>query len=102
MPLISDLPVTHAPQTDKAHVAARAYVQARRQAVWAFMSVSLFCWTIWFVTGHDFPWPVFVMLGTGMNAARITWRKDEIIEEETRRLEKRERKALEKRRQLGD
>lgn len=45
----------------------------------------------------QFPWPLFVMLGTGLNAGRVGWQKDEIIEAETRRLEKKERKALEKR-----
>lgn len=102
MPLISDLPVARAPQSNIAEMAARAYVQARRQAIWGFLSVSLLCWTIWLFTGHDFPWPVFVMLGTGMNAARVMWQKGEIIEGEARRLEKKERKAIERRLQLGE
>lgn len=102
MPLISDLPVARAPRSSIAEDANRAYVQARRQAIWGFLSVSLICWTIWLFTGHDFPWPLFVMLGTGLNAGRVTWQKDEIVEEETRRLEKKERKAIEKRQQLGD
>ena len=42
------------------------------------------------------------MLGTGMNAARVMWQKDEIIEEENRRLEKKERKALGKRTQIEE
>jgi hypothetical protein len=57
---------------------------------------------IWLATsfGGDgfnaqFPWPLFVMLGTGLNAGRVMWQEDEILEEQTRRLEKRERKALE-------
>jgi hypothetical protein len=37
------------------------------------------------------------MLGTGLNAGRVTWQKDEIIAEETRRLERKERKELRKR-----
>ena len=102
MPLISDLPVARAPQANIAEMAARAYVQARRQAIWGFLSVSLICWTIWLFTGHDFPWPVFVMLGTGLNAARVMWQKDEIIEGEARRLEKKERRAIERRSQLGE
>ena len=97
MPLVADLPVARAPRSSIAEDADRAYVAARRQAIWSFLSVSLICWTIWLFTGHDFPWPVFVMLGTGLNAARATWHKDEIIAEETRRLEKKERKALERR-----
>ena len=109
MPLISDLPVARAPRTTIAEEAARAYVRARRQAVWGFLSASLICWTIWVASGFggdgwngNFPWPLFVMLGTGMNAARVMWQKDEIIEEENRRLEKKERKALEKRTQIEE
>jgi hypothetical protein len=109
MPLISDLPVARAPQASLSDEANRAFVHARRQAIWGFFSASLICWVIWFATGFgdggwegNFPWPLFVMLGTGLNAGRIMWQRDEIIEEETRRLEKKERKALEKRQQLGD
>jgi len=102
MPLVSDLPISRAPRSSVAEEAARSYVETRRQAIGGFFSVSLICWTIWLLTGHDFPWPVFVLLGTGLNAARITWQKDAIIEEETRRLEKKERKALEKRSQRED
>lgn len=109
MPLISDLPVARAPQSNIAEDAARAYVTARRQAIWGFLSASLICWTIWFASGFggdgwngNFPWPLFVMLGTGLNAARVIWQRDEIIEEETRRLEKKERKSVEKRPQTED
>lgn len=103
MPLVSDLPIARAPRSSIPEQAARAFVQARRQAVWGFLSVSLICWTIWFATGFgdgwraQFPWPLFVMLGTGLNAARVMWRRDEIIEDETRRLERKERKALDRR-----
>ncbi|MDZ5663592.1 DUF1707 domain-containing protein [Nocardioides sp. zg-1308] len=104
MPLVADLPVTRAPRSSLPEAAERAYVQARRQAVWGFLSASLICWAIWVATsfGGDgftaqFPWPLFVMLGTGLNAGRVVWQKDEIVEEETRRLEKRERKELRRR-----
>lgn len=108
MPLVSDLPVAQAPRANIPEEAARAYVQARRQAVWGFLSASLICWVIWFATGFgdgwnpQFPWPLFVMLGTGLNAGRVVWQKSEIIEDEARRLEKKERKALKERGQLGD
>ncbi|PUA80190.1 hypothetical protein C7S10_16045 [Nocardioides currus] len=105
MPLVSDLPVARAPRSSIPDEAARAFVQARRQAVWGFLSASLICWAIWVATsfGGDgfhaqFPWPLFVMLGTGLNAGRVMWQKDEIIEEQTRRLEKRERREIERRR----
>ena len=108
VPLVADLPVSQAPRTNLAEQAQRAYVHTRRQAVWAFLSATLICWVIWTATGFGgdgfnapFPWPLFAMLGTGLNAGRVTWQKDELIEEETRRLEKRERKELRKREELG-
>lgn len=102
VPLVADLPVSRAPRSSIAEEAARAYVHARRQAIWGFMSASLICWVIWAVTSFGgFPWPLFVMLGTGLNAGRMVWQKDQIIEEETRRLEKKERKELKWRDELG-
>lgn len=102
VPLVADLPTGAAtPRSSIPDEAQRAYVSERRQAVWGFLSASLICWVIWFVTGSDFPWPVFVMLGTGLNAGRVAWQKDEIIDAETRRLEKRERKELRRREEEG-
>jgi len=108
MPLVEDLPVARAQKSNIPEEAARAYVQARRSAIWGFLSASLICWVIWVATsfggdGFDaqFPWPLFVMLGTGLNAGRMAWQKDEIIAEETRRLEKKERKELKRREELG-
>ena len=98
VPLVADLPTgAPTPRSSIHDRAARAYVNERRQAVWGFLSASLVCWVIWLVTGSEFPWPVFVMLGTGLNAGRVVWQKDEIIDAETRRLEKKERKELRKR-----
>ena len=102
VPLVHDLPVVRATRSTIPQDAARAYVQARRQAMWGFLSVSVICWAIWAGTSFgEFAWPFFVMLGTGMNAARVTWQKDEIIAEETRRLEKEERKELRRRDEPG-
>ncbi|WP_168218613.1 DUF1707 SHOCT-like domain-containing protein [Nocardioides eburneiflavus] len=101
VPLVEDLPVARAPRTDIPRAAAKAYAHQRRQATWGFLSASLICWVIWLASslggdGFDggFPWPLFVMLGTGLNAGRVVWQKDEIIEAETRRLEKRERTRI--------
>ncbi len=101
VPLVDDLPVARAQRSTMAEAAEKAYVQARRQAVWGFLSASLICWVIWVATGFggdgfsaQFPWPLFVMLGTGLNAGRVAWQKDEIVDAEMRRLQKRERKEL--------
>ena len=76
----------------------------RREALWGFLAASLICWTIWLVAswgpgGLDpsFPWPLFVMLGTGLNVGRTQFQRDEMIASERRRLEKKQRKQLEKR-----
>ncbi len=108
LPLVEDLPVARTTRSRIPEEAARAYAQNRRQAIWGFLSASLICWVIWVATGFggdgfnaNFPWPLFVMLGTGLNAGRVAWHKDEMIEEETRRLEKKERKELRRREELG-
>lgn len=73
-----------------------AYLSQRRQAVWGFLSASLVCWVIWLVTSGigSFPWPVFVMLGTGINALRVVFMRHDMIAQETRRLEKKQRRQL--------
>ncbi|QSF56217.1 DUF1707 domain-containing protein [Nocardioides sp. zg-1228] len=97
VPLVADLPTAApAPRSSIPEQATRAYLAERRQAVWGFLSASLICWVIWFATGQEFPWPLFVMLGTGLNAGRVIWQKDDIIESETQRLEKKQRKELRK------
>lgn len=81
----------------------------RREALWGFLAASLICWTIWLVgswgsDGFDpyFPWPLFVMLGTGLNVGRTQFQRDEMIASERRRLEKKQRKQLEQRRPKDD
>jgi hypothetical protein len=105
-PLISDLvPVSPAtrsvvPGADQAQLQARAVAAHRRdlrEAVWGFISASLICWVIWGVTsgGAAFPWPVFVMLGTGLHALRLLVMRADQVEEHRKRLERKDRKALE-------
>jgi hypothetical protein len=79
--------------------AVEKYEAARRQALWTFLSVSTICWVIWMITewdhlGNAFQWPWFVMLGTGLNAGRILFQRQDIINEEIRRRERRESKRL--------
>lgn len=74
----------------------------RRDAMWGFISASLICWVIWSVVGMGFPWPLFVMLGTGLNVGRIQFQRQSMIEAERRRLEKKQRKQLEQRRKKDE
>ena len=67
----------------------------RRSAIGGFVSASVICWIIWSaVMFGGFPWPLFVMLGTGLHAGRVVFMKDEIIAAEKARLEKKQRKEL--------
>ncbi len=104
--LISDLvPVSGLPARrveaagDPAAVQARAvaaYKSDLREAAWGFLSASIVCWVIWGVTsgGGGFPWPVFVMLGTGLNFLRLVVTRGDRVEEQRARLERKERRAL--------
>ena len=60
---------------DPAALQARAVAAYRadvREAAWGFVSASIICWVIWGVTSAGgFPWPVFVMLGTGLHLLRL-------------------------------
>lgn len=70
----------------------------RRSAFLGFLVASLICWTIWATTMYGgFPWPVFVMLGTGINALHTQFQREELVAKERRRLEKKQRKQLEQR-----
>ena len=67
----------------------------RRQAVSGFLVPTLICWAIWVaLTPAGSPWPLLVMLGTGARLVRVLVLRQDIIAEEQRRLEKRERRAL--------
>src|SRR3954451_4132263 len=83
--------------------AERRWAVERGQALTRFVIPTVICWAIWVITGfsragHGFdphvPWPLFVMLGTGAGLARVLMNKEGIVDEEQRRLEKRQLKAL--------
>ena len=104
--LMSDLvPVAGLPARRSGPVADPAALQARavaayradlREAAWGFVSASIICWVIWGVTSAGgFPWPVFVMLGTGLHLLRLLVMRGDQVQDQRKRLE---RKALEKQR----
>ena len=76
--------------------AVAAYRSDRREAAWGFVSASMVCWVIWWVTsgGGGFPWPVFVMLGTGLHLLRLLVMRNSEIEGRRQRLERKARKKL--------
>lgn len=77
--------------------AVERWERQRREAIWGFIGPSLVCWVIWSVVMFGgFPWPLFVMLGTGLNAAATHFKRADIIAAERRRLERKQARALEK------
>jgi len=86
--------------------AVQRWESQRRQALIGFLVPTIICWTIWLLTsmGGDwsFPWPAFVMLGTGVNLLQVQLRRQDLVAEEQRKLEKKQRKALEARRPRPD
>ena len=82
--------------------AERRYRQQRQQALFSFLTPTLICWVIWTWllfsdshTGTPFPWPAFVMIGTGMRYFQLATNKEDTIVSIERDLEKKERKKLE-------
>ncbi len=101
------VPATHLPSslmsdTQIQQRAVTAWQNDRRNALWGFISASLICWVIWAITSQGFPWPVFVMLGTGLNVGRVQFQRQAMIDEERRRLEKKQAREIEKRRRKGE
>jgi hypothetical protein len=114
-PLVSDLVPLGPGPTDAARLvgpedlrerAVASWTRARRDAVWSFLYVSVICWVIWVAIGFGgsrwdagFPWPLFASAFTALNVARIQYRREDLIADEVRSLDrKRER---ERRRELG-
>jgi hypothetical protein len=81
-----------------------AFGAHRSRAVVGFLVPTLICWTVWVLTGlgegagfhSGFPWPLFVMLGTGGNALRVLLNREGLIAEEEHRLQRRQDKRLER------
>jgi hypothetical protein len=69
--------------------AVAKYRADRRDALLGFLAPSLICMFIWLVLGADsFFWPGFVIAGTGVNWLSMLIRRENIIEDNLRRLEK--------------
>ena len=86
--------------------AVERWTRSRRDAAWTFVSASVICWVIWFAIGlgpgrfdAGFPWPLFVSAFTALNLARIQYRRQDLIADEVRSLERKQEKQ--RRRELG-
>jgi hypothetical protein len=83
-----------------------SWTRSRRDAAWTFVSASVICWVIWFAIGFGgdawnagFPWPLFVTAFTGLNLARIQYRREDLIADGVRSLERKQER--DRRRELG-
>ena len=96
VPLVEDLPVSASAPATSGNLhqqAVRKWEADRREALVGLIGLSALVWTIWAVTmWGGFPWPLFPMGFALMNLVRIVVNKRDIIEEHTRKLEKKERK----------
>lgn len=55
---------------------AYRHVKARRDFVphaIAYVLVNVLVWSVWALTGADFPWPLFVTLGWGIGIVAHAW-----------------------------
>jgi hypothetical protein len=82
--------------------ARQAYDAKLRHALLSMLVPSLICILIWVVGGLEpdgwemnFPWPLFVVIGTGIHPLRVRLERREIVDREQARLEKKQRKAFE-------
>jgi hypothetical protein len=97
---------TRGPQEMRERAVAN-WTRSRRDAVWTFVSVSFICWVIWFAIGFGegrwdagFPWPLFASAWTLLHLARIQYRREDLIADEVRALERRQER--DRRRELGE
>ncbi len=81
---------------DRHAEAERRYRKQRQDALWQLLVPSLICWAIYFASmPFEFPWPLFVMLGTGVRYARLATSHTDTVTEIERGLAKKERHQLE-------
>lgn len=87
---------------DLARRAHDAWRHDVREAVATLLVPSLICVVVWLATsapdGHF--WPMWVMLGTGVNLLQTVLRRREIVENHRRKLEKKQAREW-RRRELG-
>lgn len=94
--------LVRATPTEVRRLAEQAWRKDLREAFVVFLLPTLICWVIWLQTiapdGHA--WPVWVMLGTGINLLQTGLRRGEIVDNHRRKLEKRRAKE-QRRKELG-
>ncbi len=92
VPLLDGLVRRVAP--DLPALAREKYRGDLREAIVGFLTVNAICWGIWFLMGHDFPWPAFVTLFSAINVIRVRLERTSRIDHHVRKLEKKQRTEL--------
>jgi hypothetical protein len=87
--------VSLASRPDLQRQAEGYYREKLGEAVMGFLIPNLIVWAIWLFAGHDFPWPVFVLIPTVGNLVRVISSKQSIIDGRLEKLERKQAKALE-------
>lgn len=109
LPIVTDLMPTHEVASRSAlaragadeieRLATMRYRERRRQALAGMLVPSLICLTIWIWSmvstgGLVFPWPIFVILGTGGYLSRLVFGRESALEEEREKLRKKQARQL--------
>ncbi len=90
------VPFTAAPSGDLERQARLYYGDKLREAFFGFLIPNLIVWAIWLMAGAEgFVWPIFVLIPTGANLARVVAGRRSIIEDRVQKLQRRQAKALE-------
>ena len=91
--------LVHASRSDLEQIAHRRWQAKRREAAFSFVGASLLTTAIWFATawgpdGFDpyFFWPAFVIAFSLLNLLRTSASRHEIVDNEVRRLERKQAK----------
>lgn len=90
----SDSPLARVTAEDLQGRAVAKYESDRREAFLGFLGPSLICLMIWFLIGMGWFWPAFVIAGTGINLVRTLVQRQDMIEGNRRKLERKREKRL--------
>lgn len=109
VPLLDDLvptaPARHPVPPERLRAEAEQHYEARlRRALATMLVPSLVCLVIWFAGGLGpdgwdpvFPWPLFVVAGTGIRPLLLRLHRADVVAAEQHRLERKQRKVSERR-----